>query len=310
MTGAAPARGGMFAPSAFSAGSVGTTGAAFLKLVRSARDSALGGAAAAGAQGAEALFTNPAGLASLLPESPSELSLSYDNLLESSYLGSAAWGRPVGRSGALGADLVYFSQSAQTAYNGRGDAVGSFRPYDLAVALAYARRFDGFALGGGLKLIRSSLDDVSGTSAALDFGAQARSICLVGDRPVDVGAHVSNLGPPIKVGGTSAPLPLAFAGGVLWHLSTFVDSSLDVHVPSDQDPYVSLGVEATYRFDQGKHSAALRLGYDQNHIRELDGAAGLTAGGGLDLGGFRVDYAWVPYGDLGMQNRFTLALRF
>jgi hypothetical protein len=71
-----------------------------------------------------------------------------------------------------------------------------------------------------------------------------------------------------------------------------------------------LGVEATYRFDQQKRSASLRLGYDQSHSRELDGVAGMTAGGGLDLGGFRLDYAWVPYGELGMQNRFTLAFRF
>ncbi len=300
----------MFAPSAFSVGAAGTTGAAFLKLARSARDSALGGASAAGAQGADALFSNPAGLSSFLPESPSELSLSYDNLLESSYLGTAAWGRSVGRFGALGVDLVYFSQGALTAYNGQGDAVGSFRPYDLAVALAYARRFDGFAMGGSVKMIRSSLADVSGTSAALDFGAQASDICLVGDRPVDFGAQVSNLGPPIKLGGLEAPLPFAFAGGFLWHMATAVDSSLDAHLPSDQAPYVSLGVEATYRFDQKKHGASLRLGYDQSHGRELGGAAGMSAGGGLDLGGFRLDYAWVPYGDLGMQNRFTLAFRF
>jgi len=300
----------MFSPAAFSAGASGTTGAAFLKFARSARDSALGGTSAAGAQGADALFSNPAGLSSLLPESPSELSLSYDNLLESSYLGTAAWGRPVGRSGAFGADLVFFSQGALTAYNGQGDAVGSFRPYDLAVALAYARRFDDFSVGGGVKMIRSSVDDVSGTSAALDLGAQASDICLVGDRPVDFGAHLSNLGPPIKLGGMSAPLPFAFASGVLWHMATVVDSSLDVHLPSDQAPYVSVGVEATYRFDQQKHRASLRFGYDQSHSRELNGSAGMTAGGGLDLGGFRLDYAWVPYGDLGMQNRFTLAFRF
>ncbi|MDD5630283.1 MAG: PorV/PorQ family protein [Elusimicrobia bacterium] len=308
--GAAPARGGMLAPSAFSAGAAGTAGAEFLKLAGSARESALGGAAAAGAQGADALFSNPAGLASLRPDSRSEASLSYDNLLESSYLGSAAWGRPLGRSGAVGAELVYFSQDAQTAYNGQGDAVGSFRPYDLAVGAAYARRFGGFAAGAGLKLIRSSVDDASGTSAAVDFGAQAPGVVLVGDRPLDIGAYVSNLGPPIKVGGASAPLPLAIVGGALWHLADPVDASFDLHLPSDQDPYVSLGVEASYRFDQRRHSAFLRLGYDQSHARELDGAAGMTAGGGLDLGSFRVDYAWVPYGDLGMQNRVTLALRF
>ena len=141
-----------------------------------------------------------------------------------------------GNAGAFGADVVYFSQGALTAYNGQGDAVGSFRPYDLAAALAYARRFEGFSVGGGVKLIRSSLADVSGTSAAVDFGAQLKSICLLGDRPVDAGAYLSNFGPPIKLGGASAPLPFALAGGVLWHMATVVDSSIDVHLPSDQAP--------------------------------------------------------------------------
>ncbi|MBI5242035.1 MAG: PorV/PorQ family protein [Elusimicrobia bacterium] len=300
----------MFPDAPFSEGASGGTGAAFLKLVRSTRESALGGAASAGAQGSDALFSNPAGLASLVPESPSELSLTYDHLLETSYLGTAAWGRPLGASGAFGADVAYFSQGAQTAYNGLGDNVGSFRPYDLAVAAAYARRFEKFSLGGKLKVIRSVLDDVSGTSAAIDFGGQAESLFLLGDRPVDAGAYLSNFGPPIKLGSVAAPLPLAAAGGLLWHTTKVVDSSLDLHLPSDQPPYVSLGLEATYRFDRDKRQAALRLGYDQSHGRELDGMAGLTAGGGLDLGSFRLDYAWVPYGDLGMQNRITLAFRF
>jgi hypothetical protein len=300
----------MFPSSPFSAGAAGGTGAAFLKLARSTRESALGGAAAAGARGADALFSNPAGLASLVPESPSDLSLTYDNLLETSYLGTAAWGRPLGSDGALGADVAYFSQGAMTSYNGLGDNTGSFRPYDLAASFAYAHRFQELALGGKLKLIRSSVSDVSGTSAAVDFGAQLKSLFLLGERPVDMGAHFSNLGPPIKLGSAAAPLPFAAAGGLLWHMSKIFDSSLDVHLPSDQDPCVSLGFEATYRFDAEKRSAALRLGYDQSHGRELDGAAGMTAGGGLDLGGFRLDYAWVPYGDLGMQNRITLGFRF
>lgn len=300
----------MFPSSPFSAGGAGGTGAAFLKLVRSTRESALGGAASANARGSDALFSNPAGLASLVPESPSELSLTYDNLLETSYLGTAAWGRPLGTDGALGADAAYFSQGAMTSYNGLGDNTGSFRPYDLAVSLGYAHRFQSLALGGKFKLIRSSLDDVSGVSAAVDFGAQVKSLFLLGDRPVDAGAHLSNLGPPIKLGSVAAPLPFAMAGGLLWHMSKAVGANLEVHLPADQDPYVSLGVEATYRFDAEKRAASLRLGYDQSHGRELSGAAGMTAGGGLDLGSFRLDYAWVPYGDLGMQNRITLAFCF
>ena len=296
--------------SPFSAKAAGTTGAAFLKLAQAARGEALGGSAAAGAEATDALFSNPAGLSSLGPEAPSDLSFSYNSLLETSYMGYAAYGRAVGSSGALGASLVYFSQGAMTAYNGVGDAVGSFRPNDLALALSYAHRFARLSLGGSLKMIRSSLDDVSGMSAALDLGVQAKNACLVGDRPLDLGASVSNFGPPIKLGGVSSPLPFALAGGMLWHTTPAFDSSLDLHLPADQDPYVSFGIEAKFRFDKERRRAALRAGYNQSHGRDIDGTTGLTAGAGLDLGAFRLDYAWVPFGDLGMQNRVTLAFRF
>ncbi|HAM36719.1 MAG TPA: hypothetical protein DEB40_00675 [Elusimicrobia bacterium] len=300
----------MLPDSPFSSKAAGTTGAAFLKLALPARSEALGGAAAAGADNSDALFINPAGLLTLGPETPSDLSFSYNSLLESSYLSYAAYAKALGKSSALAAGFVYFSQGAMTAYNGQGDPAGTFRPSDLAVSAAYARRFDEFSLGGGLKMIRASVDDVSGTTAALDFGGQARNVCLVGERPLDVGASLTNFGPAIKLGGASAPLPLALAAGMLWHASPALDSSLDVHLPVDQDPYVSLGVEAFLFFDQSRRKAAFRVGYDQSHGRDIDGLTGMTAGMGLDLGAFRLDYAWVPLGDLGMQNRITLAFRF
>ncbi|MFA6004724.1 MAG: PorV/PorQ family protein [Elusimicrobiota bacterium] len=300
----------MLPESPFSSGAAGTTGAAFLKLARSARSEALGGAAVAGASDADALFSNPAGLSSLDPEHPSDLSFSYHSLLESAYLGYAAYGHALGRFGAVGGSVVYFSQGAMTAYTSQGDPNGTFAPNDLAVALSYAQRFRTFALGGSLKMIRSSVDDVSGATAALDIGGQAKNVCLLGDRPLDVGASLTNMGPAIKLGGMSAPLPLALALGALWHTTPNVDAYLDVRLPSDQDPYASFGLETNYAFDKLRRKAFLRAGYNQAYSRDIDGLTGLTAGCGLDLGAFRLDYAWVALGDLGMQNRVTLAFRF
>ena len=60
-----------------------------------------------------------------------------------------------------------------------------------------------------------------------------------------------------------------------------------------------------------KDTGSLRFGFDQNNTRNIEGLAGLTAGAGLDLKQrVRVDYAWVPFGDLGMMNRVSIALRF
>jgi len=304
-----------FLPSgAFSASAAGTTGAQFLQAPFGARAAAMGGAVAAGAQGAEALFQNPAALARFQPESPAEVALGYDALLETAYQGAAAYARPLGRDAALGAGVVYASQSPQTRYSNIGDASGSFTPLDLAAGAGYARRLGPVSVGAGLKLIRSSLDDHSGTTAAADLGIMAAHVTDIGDGPLDVGGSVTNFGPPLKLGASSDPLPLTARGGGLWHVTPTFDAALDVVLPADQDPYVAIGAEARFPASMAGSSkpwvASLRAGYNQNAGRGVDGFTGVSFGGGLDLASLRVDYAWIALGDLGSANRITLAFRF
>jgi hypothetical protein len=274
----------------------------------------MGGVVAAGAQGPESLFQNPAALARLEPQSPSEVALGYDALLETAYQGEAAYARPLGADGALGAGLVYASQSAQTSYSATGDASGSFTPLDLAAGAGYARRVGPVMLGAGLKLIRSSLADQSGTSAALDLGVLSKHVADIGDGPVDVGGAVTNLGPPLKLGSSADPLPLNVRAGGLWHVTPNFDAALDVVLPVDQDPYAAFGVEARFPAAMTGSTrpwvASVRGGYNQNAGRTVDGFAGVSFGGGLDFASFRVDYAWVALGALGSANRITLGFRF
>ena len=304
----------MLPDGAFSAKASGTTGAAFLRDPFGARAAAMGGLQAASAEGAESLFQNPAALARLEPESPSEVAVGYDALAETAYQGAAAYARPLGREGALGAGFVDQSQSAQTSYDALGNATGKFTPMDLAAGAGYARRLGGVAVGAGLKVVRSSIAGLTGTTAAADFGVLARHATDLGDGALDVGASVVNLGPPLKIGSTADPLPLRARAGALWHAAPNFDAGLDIVLPVDQDPYVALGVEARFPAAMVGSSrpwvASLRGGYDQNRGRNVDGIAGVSVGGGLDLSSLRVDYAWVALGALGSANRVTLALRF
>ena len=274
----------------------------------------MGGTRAASAQGAEALFHNPAALARFEPESRSELATGYDALLETAYQGAAAYARPLGRDGALGLGLTYVSQGAQTAYNAQGDASGRFTPLDMAVGAAYARRLGSTMLGAGLKVIRTALDDRKGLSAAVDLGVLVRHVADVGDGPLDLGAAVSDQGPPLKMGETADPLPLRARAGALWHISPIFDSAFDVVFPVDQDPYVAIGLEgrlpAASLGSSKPWAACLRAGYDQSRARNVEGLSGMSAGLGFDFSALRVDYAWVPMGDLGTTNRVTLAFRF
>lgn len=274
----------------------------------------MGGAAAAAARGPEAQFHNPALLARFEPEARQEAALDYGRLLESYYAGTAAYARPLGREGALGAGLVYAGQGAQTVYDTQGNAGGTFRSGDMALGAAYAHRLGKLWLGGGLKLLRQTLDDRSATGAALDLGLVAPHAAEIGEGPLDFGVALNHLGPPLKLGATADPLPLRARFGANWRASPVFDAAFDLVLPSDQAPFLSIGLEARLpaaKLGSSKEwSAAARVGFDQSHAREVDGISGVTAGFGLDLAALRVDYAWLPHGDLGTSNRFTVAFRF
>jgi len=55
---------------------------------------------------------------------------------------------------------------------------------------------------------------------------------------------------------------------------------------------------------------ALRAGYRSDLSRHLPGPSGLTMGVGLRLWRQEFDYAWVPVGDLGNVQYFSLLIRF
>ncbi|MBI5623077.1 MAG: PorV/PorQ family protein [Elusimicrobia bacterium] len=300
----------MFPESPFSSRSAGTAAASFLKFPAGSRVEAMGGAASASARGAEAVFYNPAGILGQ-PQAPaSDLILGYSNLLSGAQAGSAAMSRSISGVGTVAAGLVYFAHGGQTAYDAKGDPVGEFSPSDFALSVAFSRGFaDKVRAGAGLKVIRSSLQSDSAGSAAVDLGVQFPGLLALGDGPLDVGASVSHLGLPMRLGGSAYPLPMRLSGGVLWHVNPVLKASMDAHFPVDDDAYMSLGVELLIAMGKGIQGA-LRAGYNQGATRGIDGLTGVTAGCGLDLGRFRFDYAWAPYGDLGHANRASLGLRF
>jgi hypothetical protein len=298
----------LFPSGAFSNKAVGTTAAAFLKLPNGARYEALGGAGSALVEGADSLFWNPAGLGRFDAETPSDLSVSYSNLLEGAYTGGVGYARPRLGPGSLGLGLVYFSQASLTGYTSVGDPNGSFTPNDLALSAAYGLTLGRVRAGLTLKMIRSVIAEQSATTAAIDAGIQAERVADLGDGALDLGASFSNLGPPMKLGSEASPLPFSMRGGAVWHASRNFNAILDVIMPVDQDPYVAIGGEAYVK--QPGWTGSVRLGFNQARASGVDGLTALTAGAGLDLTRFRIDYAWVPYGDLGMTNRVTLAFRF
>jgi hypothetical protein len=313
------ARAGVLPDGAFSDKAAGTTGAAFLKLPAGARAEALGSSYVAAVDNSDAVFWNPAGLARMEEADDgsdsrkaglAEAGFGYNALLESSYAGHLSYAQPLGAGrGVLGLAAVYFSQSAITRYDVFGNASGQFTPIDLALSAAYGKSFGRIKAGAGMKYIRSSIDDASGSAFALDVGVQALRVTDLGEGALDVGLSLRNFGPPIKLGSVSDPLPMKLQFGGLWHISPVVNGLLDIHIPVDQDPYLSLGGEGNFSIGESI-VGSIRGGYNISRDRGIDGLTAMSAGFGLDVSRFRLDYAWVPFGELGTTHRISMGFRF
>jgi len=301
---------GFFPDDPFSDKAAGTTGANFLKNPAGARADGLGGTYVAVADSAESVFWNPAGLAWMEEQGFSETVFSYYSLLETSYSGSGAYAMPLpGSRGVLAAAFLYASQDSIHGFDSVGNPSRSFRPNDLSFSVAYGKKLRSFHAGGAIKVIRSQIDDASGTTFAADVGIQAERVTDVGDGALDLGLSIRNIGPPIKLGSEGDPLPFKAQMGAMWHISPRVTGAADIHIPADQDFFVSFGLEGHHSFGETV-TGFLRAGYNVANERGIDGLSGMAAGAGLDVARIRFDYAWVPLGDLGTTHRLTFGARF
>ena len=88
-------------------------------------------------------------------------------------------------------------------------------------------------------------------------------------------------------------------------LATF-SLAVDVNAPIDNDMYANAGME--YAMVLGnKLNVAFRGGYKSN-TKGINGLSGISAGLGMMIGNYGIDYAWLPFGDLGDTHRVSLSI--
>lgn len=304
--------------------SAGSTSAAFLKLGVGARAVAMGGAFTAVAGDPYAIYWNPAGLAAL--EGEKHAGFFHNDYFQglgqeflfytapASGLRIPLAGRP--RRGVYGLGLNYFytpkdMERRSGLYeadpvNPISPVEGKFGAYDLAFSAAYGWRYSReTSLGAAVKVIRQSIDTKSGSSAALDLGAQ-REFSWKGDE-YNAGFAVQNLGPGIKFVEKSYALPLTFKAGLSRSLpGSGVLLALEADKPVDNYLSFALGVEY-----QLTRRMALRSGYRYRmYGNELGPWSGFSAGAGVAFDKLSFDYAFAPFGDLGDSHRFSINYRF
>lgn len=303
--------------------SAGSTSATFLEIGVGARAVSMAGAYTALSDDPYAVYWNPAGLATQREETLAFTHNEYFQGLNQEYFGFTLPGEKLGllrggrlQNGTLGLGLNYFytpNNLERRSGNNEGGSLttispveGHFGAYDLAFSGAYGFTYsENLRLGAAVKVIRQVIDTDSGNTFALDLGGLYNFYWH--DQPYTAGFAVQNLGPGVKFISKSFPLPLTFKAGLSHRLySDGLLLSLDLDKPIDDYPSLALGLDYPLT-----NNIFLRAGYRQREYGNALGAfSGFSTGIGFVYNQFSFDYAFAPFGDLGVSHRISLAFKF
>jgi outer membrane protein OmpA-like peptidoglycan-associated protein len=281
----------------------GTSAFQFLQLGVGARPAAMGEVFAGVAHDANAVYWNPAGLAGMQRD---ELSMTHALWLEDITYSNAVYARHA-LGGTIGAAFnILNTGSIQKADNTGLRLAENYSMSDMLGLVSYAREWGDLALGANLKYISSRIEEESASSYAADVGALYGGLRLWG-RPLTAGLAVQNLGAKVKYVSEENPLPVITRAGVALQVFKNLLVASDL-VYTEKNASLRGGAEYTRRL--GALVLAARAGYKSDTVKELGALSGLTAGMGVKLGDYQVDYAWNSFTDLGVTHRISLAMRF
>jgi hypothetical protein len=263
-----------------------------------ARSAAMGSALAPVADDASALLVNPAGLAFL---DQGQLFLNSNFWLVGTFQETFLLGLPTADIGGLGVGGRYLNFGVFDGRDESGSLAGTYSADHLDLNLGWGMEvLKGISLGLGVNASQSDLAGTGYTSLSANLGVLWRS-----KDGIRLGASLANAG-LVSPGGTGAAI----------HLGASYEARLDptsrllcvagATLEPDAVNYLQAGME--YGLQQ---SLFLRVGYQQPlSDNGIGGLTGLTAGVGFELSGFRFDYAYLPYGDLGGSHRISVGYFF
>ena len=315
---------------AHSFGAAGAASSPYLKLPMGARGTGMGEAFSGIANDVNALYYNPAGLTSMDSAQLQLMHLEgfggvrYENMglaVPAELVGLDVWGT-VGISYTLVAiedtpRTRILPGTVNTFDQAWADRGFMFTAGASVVTVSYAWQATKlYSVGGTFKAINEKVDTLAGWGLAGDVGLLSRPEVVKG---LSAGLTLQNVGSS-PTPGASLPITLRVGLGYDWD-SPFTHEQQDDKmlfgmdvvmpvVPVDGVWHLNVGTEYQHWFDD--QFAAFRVGY--RVPQDLGALAGLTMGGGLgtDLQGARLglDYAWVPFGELGNMHRISLNATF
>ena len=281
---------------------VGSVAFKFLNIQTDARTAALGGTAAQ-ASGAGAMFSNPAGLAG----SSMGLSAGMSQWLVETDIMSVGLALPMA-GGVIGLGLVsvdygnmmrsgWGEESGQFIFQPNQD--GAFTAADMSLQVSYGKSLtDKFSIGGSVKRISQSIDDVDINGTAFDIGMQFNT----GYKGVRMGAVISNFGPDVESQADfpSMSLPMTFSFGlVVPTVLPGLNTGINVLQQADMSQQYIWNAEYSFA------GASLGFSYNMN-----DDQAPMSMGGGVKVAGADIGVSMTSHDALDSVMRISVGYSF
>jgi len=279
----------------------GTRGAQILKISVGAKAVGMGESYVAAADDVYASYWNPAGL---IHVESNQLGFMHNEWFEDIRYEFLGYVHPIGDLGTLAGSISYVSMGELDKTDENGNSEGQFHPYDILLGLSFGKRLnDSISIGVNAKFLQEKIDEEKAQAFAVDLGG----LYFVPGSGLILGLNVQHLGSKMKFIEESFSLPLNVKVGAAYRL---IDGALtfatDVNQPTDGDLNMGLGVE--YKIMSVLN---LRSGYRYTvGGNDLGTASGLRAGIGIEFRDYKLDYAFVPYGELGQAHRISLLANF
>lgn len=301
---------------------LGGAGATFLGIGGGARPVAIGCAYSAVAEGTDAIFWNPAGLARIRQTS---FSFSHAKMFADMNYENFAFVSPL-QDGAFGISVIALLSGLieETTFEEQQGTGDYYSANDYAVGISYARMMTTkFSTGFTLRAVNQNLADVSANGLVFDMGATYNTEYL----NLRFGFVVQNFGPDMRYSGegleflgaweeyeqTSDPdVPFATRSEAFTPPLTFQEGialdpvNNDIHRvtlcadlihPNDQEETYGVGVEYSW-----EERFFARVGYTGKNNRQLSG------GMGVRMGSINFDYTYETHEYLNPIHRISLGM--
>ena len=305
----------------------------FLNIPTSATQAALGGETLTVKDNVNQPLWNPATISRFMDN---QVAVNYVNYLAGINVGSATFAHLINRRfGTVHAGIQYIDYGEFIGADEDGTETGDFGARDLAFSVGYAYNipWSDFYLGANVKFLSSKIENFTSQGFATDFGIYYYSDY----KPFSLTAVIRNLGYQISpYDETREDIAFDIAVGasylmadvpVKWHftINSLQQWNLAVPNPSNsntdldgntEEESISVFENAIRHFVIGvelfpEKKFNLRFGYNFRRAAELQLAesrtfAGISAGFGLKMGRFKLDYAFTKYHPVDNSSTFTL----